>query len=162
MDRLWSPWRNKYVADNSAASAGSVCVFCEIQSDATKDEENFVVHRAQHNFIVLNIHPYTTGHLLIVPYEHIGQLDATRKQTTDELMDLAKRSQTVLQDVYQPRGFNLGMNLGAAAGAGIQDHLHLHIMPRWIGDTNFMTTVAETRVLPEDLSTTYKKLRDKF
>jgi ATP adenylyltransferase len=159
LDRLWSPWRNKYVADNSAASA---CVFCDIQSDAAKDEQNFVVHRARYNFIVLNIHPYTTGHLLLVPYEHIGQLDATPKHTTDELMDLAKRSQTVLQDVYKPRGFNVGMNLGAAAGAGIQDHLHLHIMPRWIGDTNFMTTVAETRVLPEDLSTTYQKLKNKF
>jgi len=162
LDRLWSPWRNKYVADNSAASADSVCVFCDIQSDATKDEENFVVYRARYNFIVLNLHPYTTGHLLIVPYEHIGQLGATPKQTTDELMDLAKRSQTVLQDVYKPRGFNLGMNLGEAAGAGIQHHLHLHVMPRWIGDTNFMTTVAETRVLPEDLPTTYQKLKDKF
>lgn len=167
MDRLWSPWRNKYVADNSEAensaeSTSSVCVFCEIQRDPAKDEQNFVLHRAQHNFVVLNIHPYTTGHLMIIPYEHIDQLDATPKQTTDELMDLAKRSQAVLQKVYKPRGFNLGMNLGAAAGAGIQHHLHLHIMPRWIGDTNFMTTVAETRVLPEDLATTYKKLQDKF
>ena len=162
MDRLWSPWRNKYVADNSADSTPSVCVFCEIQRDPAKDEQNFVLHRAQHNFVVLNIHPYTTGHLLIIPYEHIGEFDATPKQATDELMDLAKRSQAVLQEVYKPRGFNLGMNLGAAAGAGVQHHLHLHIMPRWIGDTNFMTTVAETRVLPEDLSTTYQKLKNKF
>ena len=163
MDRLWSPWRNAYVAAGSSDdSSASGCVFCRIQSDPSKDEENFVLHRAQHNFVVLNIHPYITGHLLIMPNEHISELDQTSKAVSDELIDLTKRSQTALREAYQPPAFNIGMNLGAAAGAGVEHHLHLHIMPRWVGDTNFMTTIASTRVLPEDLATTYKKLRGKF
>jgi ATP adenylyltransferase len=99
---------------------------------------------------------------MIVPYDHVADLDAATKETTDELMDLSKRAQSVLREVYHPEGFNLGINLGQAAGAGIADHLHIHIMPRWAGDTNFMTTVGETRVIPEDLSTTYQKLRGRF
>jgi ATP adenylyltransferase len=111
---------------------------------------------------VLNLFPYITGHLLVVPYQHISQLDATPKEASDELMDLTKRSQTALREVYKPSGFNIGMNLGTSAGAGIPDHLHLHILPRWSGDTNFMTTIGETRVLPEELSISYGKLRPKF
>jgi ATP adenylyltransferase len=163
LDRLWSPWRNDYIAAASSADPDAQgCVFCEIQRDPEKDESNFVLYRARHSFIVLNIHPYITGHLMVVPYGHLGDLDASPKETTDELMDLTKRSQTALRQVYQPSGFNIGMNLGAAAGAGIVDHIHIHIMPRWVGDTNFMTTVAETRVLPEDLRTTFDKLRNRF
>jgi ATP adenylyltransferase len=126
------------------------------------DEKNFILHRAQHGFVVLNLYPYISGHLMIVPYLHTSEFDSMPKEITDELMDLAKRSQTALREVYSPSGFNLGMNLGAAAGAGIADHLHIHLLPRWAGDTNFMTPVAETRVLPEDLETTYSKLRPKF
>ncbi len=163
MHRLWSPWRNEYVAaGGNAESDGRACVLCEIHNDPSRDEENLVLHRARHGFIVLNIHPYITGHLMIVPYEHIADLDASPKETTDELMDLTKRSQTALREVYNPAGFNVGMNLGVAAGAGIADHIHVHIMPRWTGDTNFMSTVAETRVLPEDLNTTFHKLRNRF
>jgi ATP adenylyltransferase len=99
---------------------------------------------------------------MVVPYDHVSELDGASKETTDEMMDLAKRCQTALRAVYNPDGFNLGMNLGKAAGAGIADHIHIHVMPRWAGDTNFMTTVAETRVLPEDLATTYQKLRARF
>jgi ATP adenylyltransferase len=112
--------------------------------------------------VVLNLYPYVSGHLLIVPNEHVGELDAAAKQTTDELMDLTKRSQTALREAYRPECCNVGMNLGHSAGAGIVDHIHMHIMPRWTGDTNFMTTVGETRVLPEDLAATYGKLRGKF
>jgi ATP adenylyltransferase len=126
------------------------------------DEKNFILHRSQHGFVVLNLYPYISGHLMIVPYLHTSEFDSMPKEITDELMDLAKRSQTALREVYSPSGFNLGMNLGAAAGAGIADHLHIHLLPRWAGDTNFMTPVAETRVLPEDLETTYSKLRPKF
>lgn len=163
MDRLWSPWRYEYIAAGASADdEGRSCVFCGIRSDPGKDEANFVLHRAQLNFIVLNIHPYITGHLLIVPYEHVGDLDVASKAITDELMDLTKRCQTALRDAYLPAGFNIGMNLGSAAGAGIVDHIHIHIMPRWIGDTNFMSTVGQTRVLPEDLATTYNKLRNRF
>ncbi|MEP6818689.1 MAG: HIT domain-containing protein [bacterium] len=163
MDRLWSPWRYEYIASGGAAdSESSGCVFCNIRDDPGRDEANFVVHRAAHNFVVLNIYPYISGHLLIVPYEHVPDLDAASKQTTDELMDLTKRCQTALRVAYLPEGFNMGMNLGKAAGAGIVDHIHIHILPRWMGDTNFMTTVGNTRVIPEDLPTTYQKLRSRF
>lgn len=162
MDRLWSPWRSEYVASGDANSGTHSCVFCEIQKHHQHDDSNFVVHRSRNSFIVLNRYPYTSGHLLIVPNEHIGDFDVAPKQVTDEMMDLTKRSQGVLRDVYKPEAFNVGMNLGGAAGAGIADHIHIHILPRWKGDTNFMTAVGETRVLPEDLVTTYQKLRPKF
>ena len=161
MDRLWSPWRSEYIASAGDADP-SICVFCKLRDETENDVANFVLHRATHNFVVLNRYPYTSGHLLIVPYEHVGELDAAAKATTDELMDLTKRSQTVLREVYRPDGFNVGMNLGRAAGAGIADHIHIHILPRWAGDTSFTTTVAEARVLPEDLSATYEKLSGKF
>jgi ATP adenylyltransferase len=137
-------------------------VFCLIAQHPEDDETNFVLHRAPHAFVVLNLYPYISGHLMVVPYLHTGEFDSLPKEISDELMDLAKRSQTALREVYSPAGFNLGMNLGAAGGAGIVDHLHIHLLPRWSGDTNFMTTVAEARVLPEDLPTTYSKLRPKF
>ena len=161
MDRLWSPWRSEYIASAGDADP-TVCVFCKLRDDAENDAANFVLHRASYNYVVLNRYPYISGHLLIVPYEHVGELDAAAKATTDELMDLTKRSQTALREVYRPDGFNVGMNLGRSAGAGIANHIHIHILPRWAGDTNFMTSVAEARVLPEDLATTYEKLRGKF
>jgi len=160
VETLWSPWRYDYIKSGESRSNG--CVFCEIVKTPERDEINFVLHRASHNFVVLNIFPYISGHLLVVPFAHVGELDKTAKATTDELMDLTKRCQTALRDVYQPGGFNIGMNLGKPAGAGIADHLHIHIMPRWAGDTNFMTTVSDTRVIPEDLSTTYAKLKPHF
>ena len=160
MERLWSPWRAKYVA--SGVDSSGDCKFCEIGRDRENDERNLVVYRGWHNFVLLNLFPYISGHLLIVPYEHLGEFDSAPKDTTDELMDLLKRSQTALRNAYQPAGFNIGMNLGAAAGAGIVDHIHAHILPRWVGDTNFMTTTAETRVLPEDLQSTLAKIRAEF
>ena len=168
MDRLWSPWRYDYINAGSGKAESepeaSICIFCSLQEDADyeRDQSKFILHRAAHNYIVLNIYPYISGHLLIVPYAHLGELDAAPKAVTDELMDLTKRCQTALRQTYRPNGFNLGMNLGRAAGAGVADHIHLHIMPRWIGDTNFMTTVGETRVHPEDLATTYRKLHPHF
>ena len=163
MDTLWSPWRYEYIASAGASQPESnKCIFCSLRDDPDHDERNFVVYRGRLNFVVLNIYPYISGHLLVVAHEHVGELDAAAKETTDELMDLTKRCQTALREAYQPAGFNIGMNLGKAAGAGVADHLHIHIMPRWIGDTNFMSTVANTRVIPEDLTTTYQKLRAKF
>lgn len=161
MDRLWSPWRAKYIASGVDAQS-EACVFCEIGKDTENDEKNLLVFRGQLNFVVLNLFPYISGHILVVPYAHLGELDSAPKDVTDEMMDLTKRSQTALRRVYKPVAYNVGMNLGAAAGAGIADHIHLHILPRWAGDTNFMTTVSETRVLPEGLETTYAKLRDRF
>ncbi|HKR21868.1 MAG TPA: HIT domain-containing protein, partial [Pyrinomonadaceae bacterium] len=137
-------------------------VFCRIAQDTEHDESNLVVHRGEKAFVVLNLYPYITGHLMVVPYLHTGEFDSTPKEITDEMMDLAKQAQGVLREAYSPAGFNLGMNIGSAAGAGIADHIHIHVLPRWSGDTNFMTTVGETRVLPEDLPTTYSKIRSKF
>ena len=163
METLWSPWRSEYIASGAGEETQSLsCVFCEIQKSPERDETNFVLHRASRNFIVLNIYPYISGHLLIVPFEHVAELDAAAKETTDQLMDLTKRCQTALRKVYQPTGFNIGMNLGRAAGAGIVGHIHVHIMPRWTGDTNFISTIGNTRVIPEDLATTYSKLRKSF
>jgi len=161
LDRLWSPWRAKYIASGVDSQASS-CVFCRLARETENDEANFVLHRGTNAFVALNLYPYITGHLLLVPYQHLGDLESTSKDITDELMDLAKRSEVVLRKVYSPPGFNIGMNLGAAAGAGIADHIHLHILPRWSGDTNFMTSVADTRIIPEDLHTTYNKLRGQF
>ena len=138
------------------------CIFCAAQESRAEDEKNFVLHRGAHNFVILNLYPYVSGHMMIAPYAHLGEFDSAPKETSDELMDLTKRCQTALREVYRPEGFNVGMNLGRVAGAGVADHIHMHIIPRWVGDTNFMSTIAETRVLPEDLATTYRKLREKF
>lgn len=161
MQRLWSPWRSKYIASGVDSQAEG-CVFCRIAASPDQDETNFVLHRGEHAFVVLNLYPYITGHLMIVPYLHTSELDALAKEISDEMMDLAKRAQTALRAVYSPSGFNMGMNLGSAAGAGIADHLHIHMLPRWSGDTNFMTTVGESRVIPEALEATYARLRDRF
>ena len=158
MDHLWSPWRYKYIA---SADKADECVFCRINREQN-DAENFVVHRARLNFIVLNLFPYTSGHLMIVPYEHKASLVDFDTATTTEMLELAKRSQLALEAEYHPDGFNIGMNLGRSAGAGVADHLHLHVVPRWSGDANFVSIVGETRVLPEDLAATYLKLTKHF
>ncbi|HEV3469412.1 MAG TPA: HIT domain-containing protein [Pyrinomonadaceae bacterium] len=163
MDRLYTPWRYDYIkgASGEKTGHGGACVFCSLLARAD-DAETFILHRARLNFVVLNIYPYTSGHLMIVPFEHTADFAALAGETADEMMALARRATAVLGEVYHPHGFNLGMNLGRAAGAGVTDHLHLHVLPRWSGDANFMTTVAETRVLPEDLRTTFDKLRGRF
>lgn len=164
MDVLWSPWRYDYIksSDEKKAAGSSGCVFCDILNSPASDEEKFILHRAGHNFVILNIFPYTSGHLMIVPYAHLAELDEAPKEATDEMMDLAKRCQSALRIEYQPHGVNLGMNLGKAAGAGVAAHFHLHILPRWIGDVNFMTAIGETRTMPESLETTYRKLKGKL
>jgi len=158
MDHLWSPWRYKYIA---SADKTDECVFCRINREQ-KDAENFVVHRARLNFIVLNLFPYTSGHLMIVPYAHKASLVDFDTEITTEMLELAKRSQLALEAEFHPDGFNIGMNLGRSAGAGVADHLHLHVVPRWSGDANFVSIVGETRVLPEDLAATYLKLKTHF
>jgi ATP adenylyltransferase len=162
MDVLWSPWRYDYVSSSETKTGARGCVFCDILKSPANDEEKFILHRAGHNFVILNIYPYVSGHLMIVPYAHIADLDEAEKPITDEMMDLTKRAQTILREAYAPDGFNLGMNLGKAAGAGVAGHFHLHIMPRWIGDVNFMTAVGQTRTIPEDLQATFEKLKGKF
>ncbi len=164
MDILWSPWRYAYIKSNeeNTAAVNGGCVFCGILENLAGDEKNFILYRGAYNFVILNIYPYISGHLMIVPFEHLADLDRADKKITDELMDLTKRCQTALREVYQPHGFNIGINQGKSAGAGVAAHLHQHILPRWIGDANFMTTIGETRTIPEDLQTTYDKLKGKF
>jgi ATP adenylyltransferase len=157
MEHIWSPWRYKYIAN---ADRETGCVFCRVLEG--RDDHNYVVHRAQLNFVILNLFPYTSGHLMIVPYEHTASLAGLSAEVTTEMMELAKLSERALEAEYHPDGFNIGMNLGRSAGAGVADHLHLHVVPRWAGDANFVSIVGETRVLPEDLPTTYQKLKKYF
>jgi ATP adenylyltransferase len=157
MEWLWSPWRYSYVARGSTQG----CIFCE-KSREDRDRENLILYRGALNFVILNAFPYTSGHLMIAPYEHVGWVTDARTETLEEMIRLARTAERALREVYQAPGLNIGMNLGACAGAGVADHIHLHVLPRWPGDTNFMTTIGETRVLPEDLTTTWEKLRPRF
>ena len=158
MDHLWSPWRYQYVQKEKT---GDGCVFCRAAASEL-DQENLVVHRARNNFVMLNLYPYSTGHLMVVPYQHVDNLQDATRETLEEMILLVRDAQRHLGTVYRAPGFNLGMNLGESAGAGIAEHIHMHVLPRWPGDTNFMTTVAETRVLPEDLPVTWRKLSAAF
>jgi ATP adenylyltransferase len=155
MDYLWTPWRYRYIAQ---AGKHQTCVFCDAPA-AGDDAATLIVLRGVKNYIILNRYPYTSGHAMVVPYAHTAELGDCDAATLSEMMLLAQRTQAALETVYHPEGYNLGMNLGRSAGAGVLGHLHLHVLPRWTGDTNFMTTVSETRLEPEDLSSTYQKLR---
>lgn len=157
MDYLWSPWRYAYI-EQVTGSRTVECVFCDALAQ-NDDAKTLIVWRGTRCFIILNRYPYTSGHVMIVPYAHVAELNLCDAETTAEMMELAKRMEAALRATYQPDGMNLGMNLGKAAGAGVLGHLHLHMLPRWLGDTNFMTVVSETRVHPEDLAMTYKRLR---
>ena len=155
MDYIWTPWRYRYIAE-----AGKIagCVFCDAPA-ANRDDETFIVLRGSKNFVILNRYPYTSGHVMIVPYAHTADFTGLDAATSSEMMQLSQRVQSALDTVYHPEGYNLGMNLGRFAGAGIAEHLHMHLLPRWAGDTNFMTSICETRLEPEELATTYTKLR---
>ena len=146
-----------YVAGEGAAE-GAACVFCRIAAD-TADEANLVLLRGERAFILLNLYPYNTGHLMIAPYAHVGELGGLDPAVSADLWDLTQRAVGVLGAEYTPHGYNVGMNLGQVAGAGVPDHLHVHVVPRWNGDTNFMPVTAETKVLPEALEETYRRLR---
>jgi ATP adenylyltransferase len=158
LDYLWSPWRYRYLTE-PRKSAG--CVFCAIAAE-TNDEANLIVHRGTYNFIVLNRFPYTSGHLMVVPYAHASELSGIDEAAAAEMMVLTRSSARHIQRIYRPGGLNLGMNIGESAGAGIAGHIHMHVLPRWQGDANFMTTIAETRVLPEELDVTWRRLREAF
>ncbi|MFQ5777653.1 MAG: HIT domain-containing protein [Terriglobia bacterium] len=158
MDYLWSPWRYRYV---SRAGADPTCIFCEALKQK-QDAEALILFRGRHNFILLNRYPYTSGHAMIAPFEHGGALEQAPAETLAEMMRLCQRLQSALAAEYKPDGYNLGMNLGKVAGAGVADHLHMHVLPRWAGDSSFMTTVGETRIEPEELATTYARLKAHF
>ena len=185
MDHLWTPWRYAYITSAETAARPGVpahltawpgdlgCVFCNLiasidfaiangmNSDEAESAGGLIL-RGRHCFICLNAYPYTSGHVMAMPYAHLDRLAALPVEAAHELVELAQRTEEVLERLYHPDGFNFGMNLGKAGGAGVAGHIHLHAMPRWAGDTNFMTTVAETRLLPEDLETTWKRMRQAF
>ncbi len=162
MERLYAPWRMAYVDQphkDAAPSGATGCIFCD-KAAQDDDTANLLVHRGVHAFVLLNLFPYNNGHLMVAPYQHTASLADLDDATTLELMTLAKQAQSALGRAFHPEGYNLGMNLGTVAGAGIADHLHLHVVPRWNGDTNFMPVLADVKVLPDALETSAQKIRD--
>lgn len=160
MDYLWTPWRYQYMVRARSGNEPD-CIFCEAAA-RNDDAETLIVHRAAKTFVILNRFPYTTGHVMIVPYAHVAEMSAVDPEAAAEIMRLAQRVETIFRAVYKPDGMNIGMNLGRAAGAGVAGHVHMHALPRWFGDANFMTVAGETRVHPEELKTTYERLRKAF
>ena len=158
MNHLWSPWRMKYLEGNNKQEG---CVFCKAQ-EMPDSADNLIAYRSEHAYVILNRFPYTSGHLLVNPYQHVTTLEELDPKTRAEMMELASRCTTVLKSIYKPQGFNIGVNMGAAAGAGVPEHIHLHVVPRWSGDTTFMTTLGQTRVLPEELEVTYERMKNGF
>ena len=156
MNYIWSPWRMSYIQSHKNQA---VCVFCS-EADKPDNPENLIVRRGQRAFVILNRYPYTSGHLLIVPYEHQPTLDLLDIETRSELMEMVNEGIQVLESVYKPQGYNVGINIGELAGAGITGHIHMHVVPRWGGDTNFMSSLGNTRVLPESLEDSYRRLAE--
>jgi ATP adenylyltransferase len=163
MDHLYTPWRYQFIR---AIKAGAECIFCLAASldkgsggpQPMTDRDRLVLYRGKHSFIILNRYPYTNGHLMVAPFDHIADLAACSVPLLAEMMESAKQAEIALKETYRPDGFNIGLNLGKSAGAGVEGHLHLHVVPRWIGDANFVSVIGETRLLPEELATTYDKL----
>jgi ATP adenylyltransferase len=158
MQQLFTPWRFQYV---STAATETGCIFCSALENQGSGE-SLIIHRATLNFVILNRFPYSNGHLMIAPYTHIANPADVEPEIAEEMVRLMQHTIKALREIYHPDGFNVGMNLGKSAGAGVQDHYHLHVLPRWNGDTNFMATLAETRIIPEDFATTIAKLKPYF
>lgn len=155
MDYIWSPWRMQYINDKESEPH---CVFCHALAQHS-DQQYLIVQRGNQAFVMLNRYPYTSGHLMVLPYQHVPSYEKLDAACRSEIMELLTRATAVLRAVYQPDGFNIGANIGEDAGAGIAQHLHFHIVPRWRGDSNFMSVTAKTRVLPEDLQESYKRIK---
>lgn len=158
MDKIWAPWRSAYV---TAPNQETGCVLC-LARDRSGDADSLVLRVGTSNLVMLNLYPYTSGHVMVAPLRHVGSLAEASPDELAEMMALARQAETALKTAYRAEGFNLGMNLGRIAGAGVDGHIHLHVVPRWGGDTNFMTTVGDARVLPEDLQTTRARLAPLF
>jgi len=156
--RLWTPWRMEYILSDKSSGG---CIFCHKPGEE-KDRDNLILHRGEKCFVIMNLYPYNNGHVMITPYRHVSDLTLLDDEEMLEIAREMKRAVQVLKDAMNPDGFNTGMNLGKAAGAGIDDHLHLHIVPRWNGDTNFMPVLSDTRVMPEHLDETYMKLKSYY
>jgi ATP adenylyltransferase len=158
--RIWAPWRLPYVKD-AAKDKDEECIFCT-KPAANDDEANFIVHRGERCFVILNTFPYTNGHLMVAPYEHTSALQDVDPETIAEMMQLSQQAMRRLEEAYSPNGYNVGFNQGRIAGAGFEGHIHMHVVPRWGGDTNFMPVLADTRVMPQALDQTYEALRGGF
>ena len=156
--RIWAPWRLTYVKD---ASKDTDCIFCTKPAEGN-DEETFIVHRGERCYVILNTFPYTNGHLMVAPFQHVGRLQDLDGETLAEIMRLAARATAILDDAYRPEGYNIGFNQGRIAGAGFDSHIHMHVVPRWAGDTNYMPVIADTRVMPQSLEQSYETLREAF
>ena len=160
--RIWAPWRLAYVSDASK-DIEEDCIFCAFpKAGSEEDPSNLIVHRAEHCFVILNKFPYTNGHMMVAPYGHIATLPDVPAETIAEMMALAKQGMKGLERTYAPHGYNVGFNQGKVAGAGVEHHIHMHIVPRWGGDTNFMPVLADTRVMPQTLEQSYEALRGAF
>lgn len=158
--RIWAPWRLAYVKDASKDSEDE-CVFCAKPAEGD-DEAALIVHRGETSFVILNKFPYTNGHLMVAPFEHVGRIQDIAAETIAEMMGFAQQAMNRLEDVYGPQGFNVGFNQGKAAGAGVEHHIHMHVVPRWGGDTNFMPVIGDTRVMPQSLEDSYAALREAY
>jgi ATP adenylyltransferase len=158
MNHIWAPWRMNYIEGHEKEDG---CVFCNAQAKADS-VENLIAFRGERAYVILNRYPYTSGHLMVVPFEHKAILEDLDPQTRSEMIELTSRCMMILRNLYNPQGFNMGANIGEAAGAGVKEHVHLHIVPRWKGDTNFMSTLGDTRVLPEALEDTYHRVKNEF
>lgn len=156
--RIWAPWRLRYVKD---AKKSDECVFCA-KPEMGDDREALIVHRGERCFVILNLFPYTNGHVMVTPFEHIGRFQDIEPAVTAEMMDLSKRAMRRMEEVYEPEGFNVGLNQGRVAGAGVEGHIHLHVVPRWAGDNNYMPVLADTRVMPQSLEESYDALEGGF
>jgi ATP adenylyltransferase len=157
MERIWAPWRVQYIRSNNLKG----CIFCDKPKE-NKDAENFILYRGKLNFIIMNAFPYNPGHLMIVPFRHVGKLEEMDPEERNEHYETVSRAVRVLKEVTKTENYNLGMNLGRVAGAGIDDHIHTHIVPRWNGDNNFMPVITETRVISESMQDVYNRLKEKF
>jgi ATP adenylyltransferase len=159
-ERIWAPWRLEYVT-GAAKGSDEGCIFCAALADGD-DEANLIVHRGDRCFVILNKYPYTNGHLMVAPYDHVATIQALEEATASEMMALAQRAIEALERSYSPHGYNVGFNQGRVAGAGVEHHIHMHVVPRWGGDTNYMPVLADTRVLPQMLEQSYEALRGAF
>ncbi len=164
MDRLWTPWRRAFVESAGTTENGAgACFLCQKPAESPEaDRDNLVLFRGDRAFVLLNLYPYNSGHLMIAPYEHTGDYPGLSPETAHEMTALTQRCVAILTEAYRPEAFNIGMNLGRPAGAGLPDHLHIHVVPRWNGDTNFMPVIGNTKVLPERLEQTYDRLAPYF
>jgi ATP adenylyltransferase len=157
MEHIWAPWRIEYIEIEKPAS----CILCD-KPEQNRDAENYILYRGSRNFVIMNSYPYNPGHLMVAPYRHVASLDELTDDELREHFEMVRRSVGILREVFSPQGFNIGMNLGKVAGAGIDEHIHTHIVPRWQGDTNCMPVISGVRVVPEALAETYRKLKGKF